>query len=141
MKIRTLEHLNDVLLVSLFGAKKELSILKSIIESNASVPAKRDAIVRSGVTVLYAHWEGFIKIAATSYLEYIVRQLISYERLTANFVAIAMKGKLNEARQTNKASIYTSVVEFLLSNLSERCEFNWEKAMVPFVKFIVSGST
>jgi hypothetical protein len=102
MKIRTLEHLNQRLTDDLIWRKKEISDLKSLIESKNFSTSKHNAILRSGVTLLYAHWEGYIKTAATSYLEFVARQQLIYDRLAINFVAIAMKFKLNEEVKQRK---------------------------------------
>jgi MAE_28990/MAE_18760-like HEPN len=104
MKIRTLEHLNQRLTDDLIWRKKEISDLKSLIETKSFSTSKQNAVLRSGVTLLYAHCEGYIKTAATSYLEFVARQQLTYGELAINFVAIAMKLKLNEARETNKAT-------------------------------------
>jgi hypothetical protein len=91
MKIRTLEHLNKRLSDDLAWRKKEISDLKSLIETKSFSPSKHNAVLRSGVTLLYAHWEGYIKTAATSYLEFVARQKLTYDELAINFVAVAMK--------------------------------------------------
>ena len=121
-KIRTLEELSQVLADDLIWRKKELSDLSSLIENKSFAPSKHNAVLRSGIALLYAHWEGYIKNAATYYLEYVSRQKLTYEELSINFVAIAMKTKLNEATETNKATIFTEVTKFLLTQ-GNSCSF------------------
>lgn len=119
-KIRTLEDLNQMLSDDLVWRKKELSDLISLIENKSFAPSKHNAVLRSGIALLYAHWEGYIKNAATYYLEYVSRQKLTYEELSVNFIAIAMKSKLNEATETNKATIFTEVTTLLLTQGSNR---------------------
>lgn len=126
MKIRTLEHLNQRLTDDLIWRKKEISDLKSLIETNSFSSSKRNALFRSGVTLLYAHWEGYIRTAATSYLEFVARQKLTYDQLAINFVAIAMKTKLKEASETNKATIFTEVVNFMLNQTSQKSLIDYE---------------
>lgn len=120
MKIRSLEQLNQRLTEDLIWRKKEISDLKSLIETKSFSSSKHKAVLSSGVTLLYAHWEGYIKTASTSYLEFVARQGLTYDELAINFVAIAMKFKLNEASETNKATIFTEVANFMLTQTSQR---------------------
>jgi MAE_28990/MAE_18760-like HEPN len=126
MKIRTLEDLNQRLTDDLIWRKKEISDLKSLIETKSFSPSKQNAVLRSGVTLLYAHWEGYIKTAATSYLEFVARQKLIYDELAINFVAIAMKFKLNEASETNKATVFTEVANFMLTQTSQKISIPYE---------------
>jgi MAE_28990/MAE_18760-like HEPN len=128
-KIRTLEELSQVLADDLIWRKKELSDLSSLIENKSFAPSKHNAVLRSGIALLYAHWEGYIKNAATYYLEYVSRQKLTYEELSINFVAIAMKTKLNEATETNKATIFTEVTKFLLTQ-GNSCSFTPYKDII-----------
>jgi MAE_28990/MAE_18760-like HEPN len=67
MKIRTLEDLNQRLVDDLIWRKSEIADLKGLIETRSFTASKHNTLLRSGVTILYAHWEGYIKTAATSY--------------------------------------------------------------------------
>ena len=70
-KIRTLNDLNERLSEDLVWRKKELSVLKGLIETNSFTQNKTNALIRSGIALLYAHWEGYIKCAASAYLEFV----------------------------------------------------------------------
>jgi MAE_28990/MAE_18760-like HEPN len=129
MKIRTLEELNQQLTDDLIWRKKEISDLKSLIETKSFSPSKQNAMLRSGVVLLYAHWEGYIKTAATSYLEFVSRQKLIYDELAINFVAIAMKFKLKEASETNKATVFTEVTNFILTQASQNISIPYKDAV------------
>lgn len=122
MKLRTAEQLSDKLSNELAWRKKELSEIKSLIETKSFSSSKHKALIRSGICLLYAHWEGFVKLAANSYLEYVRMQKLCYKDLASNFLALAMKEKLNEAKETNKPSLYIPVCDFFLDELNQRCE-------------------
>lgn len=126
MSVRNSEQLIDRLSNELAWRKKELSEVKSLVEAKNVSPQRHIALVRSGIVILYAHWEGFVKSASTYYLEYIAMKKLRYEQLSSNFVAIAMKTKLTEARDTNKPSLYIPVCDFLLSNLDQRCSLPYK---------------
>lgn len=61
MKIRTLEDLNDRLTADLVWRKIEIADLKALIENRSFSDSKHNTLLRGGVTLLYAHWEGYIK--------------------------------------------------------------------------------
>ncbi|MBD2676826.1 MULTISPECIES: MAE_28990/MAE_18760 family HEPN-like nuclease [Nostoc] len=126
MKIRTLEQLSDKLAEELAWRKIELSALKALIDAKSFSSGKQKALLRSGITMLYAHWEGFIKVAANSYLEFVAMQSLPYNQLSKNFIALAMKDKLDQARETNKATIYSEIAEFFITKLSERSIIKYE---------------
>lgn len=126
MKIRTLEQLSDKLSEELAWRKKELSILKSLIDSKSFESGRRKVLLRSGVTMLYAHWEGFVKVSANSYVEFVAMQKLAYNQLANNFIALAMKDQLDEAKDTKKATIYNEVAEFFMTRLNERSVIKYE---------------
>ncbi|GAB4292457.1 MAG: hypothetical protein Fur0025_28130 [Oscillatoriaceae cyanobacterium] len=121
MSIRTAEQLSDKLSQDLAWRKKELSAIKSLVESPKLPEHKHRVLVRSAVCILYSHWEGFVKLAANSYLEYVRLKKLTYQELSSNFLALAMKEKLKEAKDTNKPSLYIPVCDFFLSELNQRC--------------------
>ena len=120
MSIRTEEQLSDRLATDLRWRKKELSEMKSLIEAKNVTDQRHKALLRSGVCILYSHWEGFVKLAANSYLEYVISKKLTYQELSSNFLALAMKEKLKEAKQTNKPSLYIPICDFFISELNQR---------------------
>ena len=126
MKIQTPENLSDKLAEELAWRKVELSTLKAMIDSKSFPYGKRKALLRSGITMLYAHWEGFIKVAANSYLEFVAMQGLPYNKLANNFIALAMKDKLDQARETNKVTIYSEVADFFTTKLSNKSLIRYE---------------
>jgi hypothetical protein len=133
MKIRTLEDLNQRLVDDLIWRKSEIADLKGLIETRSFTASKHNTLLRSGVTILYAHWEGYIKTAATSYLEFVSRQQLTYDELAINFIAIAMKVKLNEASETNKATVFAEATKFILSQTDK-------KSSIPYKDIVATGS-
>lgn len=121
MSIRTIEELISKLADDLAWRKKELSEVKSLIESKTVSPQRHNALIRSGICILYAHWEGFVKLASNHYLEYVRIQKLRHDELSSNFLALAMKTKLNEAKETNKPSLFIPVCDFFLFELDTRC--------------------
>jgi hypothetical protein len=125
MKIRTSENLSETLVNDLRWRRKELSALKSLIYKSIST-AQQKVLLRSAIVILYAHWEGFVKLAANSYLEFVAWQKLPYNELSPNFIALAMKEKLDQAKESNKATIYNEVAVFFITKLSDRSNIKYE---------------
>jgi MAE_28990/MAE_18760-like HEPN len=131
--IRTLEQLSDRLAEDLVWRKKELSALKSLIETSSISSSKEKMLLRSGITILYAHWEGFIKSAGSNYLEYVALKRLKYSELSGNFVALTFRSRLKQVDETNKATVYTDAVAFIREQMDER-------SSVPYKDGVQTGS-
>jgi hypothetical protein len=120
MTIRTAEEFSSFLDGEIVWRKKELALLKSI---NSTYPIKsyQDTMVRSGIALLYAHWEGFIKNAACTYLEFISKHRLPYEQLTSNFIAIKIREIVNDIPSFTKFSKRKEIVDFVQTGLNEYC--------------------
>lgn len=117
MKIRTAEHLQDRLDSDLIWRKKELTVLGFLV-AKAS-PDRRVILLRAAVTLIYAHWEGFIKTASSAYLEYIARLGLKNRELNPTFVALSARGKLRRFGPSSKASDHIALVQFFLQGMDE----------------------
>lgn len=124
-KIRTTEQLIDFLDRSIVWRRSELSTIRKLINASPLPEGKKECLIRAGIALLYAHWEGFVKEAATAYISFIATRRMRYDELATNFLALAMKQQLNEARETNKATVYSKVANFFLTGLSERANIDW----------------
>jgi len=74
MQVRTYDELSARLGLQFRWRLDELDSIRAGI-SAAKSDAETRSLVRGGVALLYAHWEGFIKEAAAAYLEYVAFQV------------------------------------------------------------------
>ena len=125
-KNRTLSDLYNHLEEDLGWRIKELSLLKNTISNTPNRTPLQDALIRAGPTMLYAHWEGFVKCAAENYLNYVSLRRLRHDQLESCFVALCLKKKINEMDNTNRFDLQTAAVDFMLQELNERAYIPYE---------------
>lgn len=116
MKIRTTEHLQTLLDDDFVWRRKELSLILTTVKSSKTKTLNTN--IRIGVVILYAHWEGFIKNSAEYYLIFVASKKLAYNQLENNFIALSLKTKLKYFEHTNKNTVHTQLIDFLLGNLN-----------------------
>ena len=125
-KNRTILDLQDNIDRDFAWRIKELSLLKSKIPNTPNRDPLQDVLIRAGVTMLYAHWEGFVKCAAENYLNYVSLKRLRHDQLESCFVALCLKKKINEMDNTNRFDLQTAAVDFMLQQLNERAYIPYE---------------
>jgi hypothetical protein len=114
MKIKNLEELEDRIDDEIAWRKKELISIKNDVGSSENKDiSEQSRLIRSGIAMLYAHWEGAIKSLAEYYLIYVSSLNLRYCELKNNFLAIDMKESLNKYADTKKASIHNKFLHDL----------------------------
>jgi len=118
MKLRQLSELQDLLDRDHSWRIKELSEVKSMSYSQQN--QRQRIIIRAGIALAYAHWEGFIKKSAEWYLVYINSQRHTYRELKTEFCVFGIKGELNKIVHSKKHKLNTEVFDFIVQNLDTR---------------------
>ena len=111
------------------GAKKKLTDLKFLIDDRNQSKSKRNVLLRSGVALLYAHWEGFIKVAATAYLEFIAGQRLKNRELALHILAISARSTLNTATGANNIVMHLQVAQFFIEQSEDECKIPYRDAI------------
>lgn len=126
MKLRTLNELDDRLSAELARRKVELTALKGVIARNDG--STRRGLLRAGVMMLYAHWEGFVKDAAMSYLNYVSFQSVESRALADNIIAVTLRTELL-ACGAKKPSAHNLVVSALRNPAAGIIEVPWSNVI------------
>lgn len=112
MKIKSKEIFLDTIQGERAWRKQELTNLKYLIHQ--SKDTNNSVLLRSGVLLLYAHWEGYIKKVCESFFCYINFKAYKYSELNSNFTALGMAEIFNGNFSINKYKSYSKLVVFAL---------------------------
>lgn len=100
MKIRSSEELVDFIAARKQIRKRELvSLSEDLTPRGAKPPA---LVCRVAVVMSYAHWEGFVKEAASCYLHLVTHKTKSLDSLAQNFQALACQQELATGQKATK---------------------------------------
>jgi hypothetical protein len=126
-KIRTIIDVETRLDQDFGWRIKEISSIKTSIISSKEIPPK--ALIRAGVPLLYAHWEGFIKKASEVYLEFVANQKLSYKQLKTCFIVFGLKNQLNTIVDSKQHLQNVKMVEFLLEELNKKASLSYDRVI------------
>ena len=107
-KIKTVEELETKLQEDLAWRKKEMLSIKMMVEKD---DANESILLRSGITMLCAHFEGFVKFASNCYVKYVSAQKINSRLLKDNFMAYSLTNVIKKCSNTEKISVYQKVID------------------------------
>lgn len=113
-----LEELQEILDKQLAWRKKELSLIAGNI--NTSKEEVLNTLIRAGISLLYAHWEGYIKIAAREYLAYLNAQECKVSELQENFLVLHLKKTIIDVKQSNKTTKFATLLD-KINNQDNEC--------------------
>ncbi len=120
MKVYTITDLQDRLDKDFAWRLKEIADLKSAVRTTTDLRQK--TLIRAGVPLLYAHWEGFVKNAAEIYIAYVSCRRLRFDELKSNFVFLGAKRHIQNMALSKKAEVSIAVVDFFRNKMNERAE-------------------
>ncbi|WYP26530.1 MAE_28990/MAE_18760 family HEPN-like nuclease [Alkalihalobacillus sp. FSL W8-0930] len=135
--LKELEALEDAIEFDLSWRKRELLQLKLAIKRN-NTSLSKSTLIRSGISLLCAHWEGFIRSAANNYVLHIIDNRCKINELKNNFVAYFLREIFPKLEETNKISVYTSVLDYIDKTSTKK--FNLEYVDEPFKRIVNTES-
>lgn len=124
--IRTKEELVDRIAQEKVWRIREISELKNVVQTRSMSITRRRVVCRSGVAILYAHWEGFVKKSGTYFLDYVASQRLTLGELKGNFVTIAMKARIDQASLSKKYSAFEEITNHIRNNLGTRARIPYK---------------
>lgn len=114
MPVRTEQDLTDYLNRDLSWRKRELTTI------NLQVQNARDHIrmimVRSGVCLLYAHWEGFLRGGARGYLEFVAMRRLRFQELRSNFLVAGLYQEIHNLVQRPSIELSLQLIDAVLDD-------------------------
>lgn len=121
MKIKTLSALQDEMDREFAWRLKEIASLKTEVKQSRSLAAP--TLIRAGIALLYAHWEGFVKASAAAYLEFVASRGLLYRELQSCFVVLGMKSQLHILEKSRKTEGLIAAYEFVANQQDEKAVF------------------
>jgi hypothetical protein len=121
MKGGTAEDLYDFMSNEIAWRRKELDDIRGLISINADIESKRRVLLRSGIAMLYAHWEGFVKNVGKAYINFVGKRKFKYSELSSNFLALSIRKKIAYTNVDNINSII-DLVKFFESGMNSRTD-------------------
>ena len=123
MKLKTGIQLQDQLDRDLAWRVREIAQLKSSVKSTQDL--HRSTLVRAAIPLLYAHWEGYVKVNAEAALNFVSNQRMKYRELQPCFVAHGLGAALDEL-EVGCHHRKVEALRFLFEKLDERATFAWK---------------
>lgn len=122
MAVRTVDELGDNLDAALAWRRIELYTLKSQIQvthkQSPHSPLSR-ALARSGVALLYAHWEGYVKEACQAYVDYVAKRRLKMDELNDGLLKVVLH-QLNRRTAAGDEAALISLMEAIRDPLVAR---------------------
>ena len=118
--VRTTEQLQEFLDEELGWRVKEVSDIR--IAARRAEVVRRKTLIRAGIALLYAHWEGFVKNAANAYVEYVSYQGLRHGELQACFVALSLRGPIWSLVSTRKAEAMVAALKAVVNAQSDQAK-------------------
>lgn len=125
-KIRTLSQFQEALDADMGWRIREISTFRLASKKNS---AEQPALIRGGVAILYAHWEGFIKSSSENYLNFVNNQGHRYRELKTCFVVFGMKRQLALLSDSRKSMKSIEALNFVLTELDKPAQMSLSSAI------------
>jgi len=106
---RTLELLYECIEREYAWRITELSNYRSFVISSSG--KAKEAILKAGLALLYAHWEGFIKRSSDFYYSFVSYQNMRICDLNDCFISIVLRREIERLLSTKKLSIHKQIIQ------------------------------
>ncbi|WET40733.1 MAE_28990/MAE_18760 family HEPN-like nuclease [Citrobacter enshiensis] len=117
MNIRSIYELESYLDNDLAWRKKEFTTLKFMIKDARNHEAK--ILKKTAITLLYSHWEGYLKNSSQAYLCYLNHLSPKYCDLRENFVQLSLAEKFSSGFSLKKYNSQRDIYKYITGSLQE----------------------
>lgn len=119
-------NVEDFLSEELSWRRKEIHDLRKMIRLKTnSLEVK--SLIRGGIVLSYANWEGYIKGASQAYLSYVSFRDFAMNEVAHNFLTLSVMDNL---KKTEMFSEHTSKISCLLDSPCIKCKIPTENIIV-----------
>lgn len=124
--IRTLDQLISALDKEMAWRVKEV---KAFVIASKTNGHQHRYFIRAGVTLLYAHWEGFVKSSSEIYINFVGNRGLKYNELKSCFSIIGLKSKLQTITISRQAKITIETFDFIVSEQGNTARLHLKSAV------------
>jgi hypothetical protein len=124
MKLRSTNDIQDHLDGEIGWRLREIDQLKKLVREGTSLA--QNALIRAGVPLVYAHWEGFVKSSAEAFLNFVVHQRKRYRELNECFSLHGLAGRLEILDQSKKHHRRLEALRFIALGMEQEAHFAWQ---------------
>lgn len=117
MNIRSIYELEDYLDKDLAWRKKEFTTIKFMIKSSRKHEIQ--ILKKTAITLLYSHWEGYLKNSSQAYLCYLNHLAPRYCDLKENFVQLSLAEKFSSGFSIKKYNSQRDIYNYITGALNE----------------------
>jgi len=101
----------------------ELSNFRTAVLSQSNSKTT-NALVRAGVSLLYSHWEGFVKHTSDQYYKYVTFQNLKTGQLSDSFISILLRKEIEELASSKKIKLHSRVIQMFIDEMSKEAKFS-----------------
>jgi len=106
---------------------KELTELGAELRSFGLPKWRSEMLRRAGVALLYAHWEGYVKISATAYVQFVHDQRLACNDLSVPLLALALRPELLEIGESMSPETGQAFAQLVRNGLTHQARLKANK--------------
>ena len=107
MKIRSTSELIDFLDRDLSWRRLDLLYIKRSVSTSKGIT--KNSAIRAAVPILYAHWEGFVKVSAIAFAKYISVKRYKFKDLKLSYSGLQAKQHIDKISDIKSKIFSTSL--------------------------------
>ena len=124
MKLRTDSELQEYLDREYAWRLQEIDLLKTTVRRASNRYCQ--TLMRAGLPLVYAHWEGFVKAGTEAMLCFVSLSGKTYRELAPCFAVHGLVAEIDVLTTSKKEHRRIAALEFVTSKLDDRARFRWK---------------